>query len=81
MLTDTYEDAEFRRHLLLYDHDVGEVTEIGRFYSVRETCDTGFRCDLHPRWDHSGGRVCIDSSHRGDERQMYVVDVSEVVGD
>ena len=81
MLTDTYEDAEFRRHLLLYDHDAGEVTEIGRFYSVRETCDTGFRCDLHPRWDHSGGRVCIDSSHRGDERQMYVVDVSEVVGD
>jgi len=57
-----------------------ELVEIGRFYSLPETCNTGFRCDLHPRWGHSGRLVCIDSIHEAGERQMYVIDVSEVVG-
>lgn len=79
MLTDTYEDESFHRQLLLFDGDASELVQIGSFYSVRETCATGFRCDLHPRWDPSGTRVVIDSTHEGDERQMYVVDVSELV--
>ena len=37
------------------------------------------RCDLHPRWSPDGRRVCFDSVHGG-TRQMYVMDVSEVVG-
>ncbi len=36
------------------------------------------RCDLHPRWNRAGDQVCIDSLHDG-TRQMYVVDVSDVV--
>ena len=79
MLTDTYEDAESYRHLFLYDNDERELIRIGRYYSVPETCETGFRCDLHPRWGHSGNKVCIDSSHDGGERQMFVIDVSSVV--
>ena len=80
MLTDSYEDTDFNRHLFLYDHDRSELVEIGSFYSVPETCETGYRCDLHPRWGHSGNRVCIDSTHENAERQMYVIDVSSVVG-
>jgi hypothetical protein len=80
MLTDTYEDAAWHRHLFLYDHERQELTRIGRFYSLRETCSTGFRTDLHPRFDQAGTRVCIDSTHEGGERQIYVIDVSEVVG-
>ena len=80
MLTDTYQDEEFYRHLLLYDHEQQELFEIGRFYSLPETCDTGYRCDLHPRWGHSGNLVCIDSIHEQGERQMYLIDVSDVVG-
>jgi hypothetical protein len=79
MLTDTYQDEAFHRHLLLYDADERRLIEIGSFPTLPETCDTGYRCDLHPRWDHSGRRVCIDSNHEG-ERQMYVLDVSPVTG-
>ena len=80
MLTDTYEDADWDRHLYLYDHQEHDFIEIGRFHTVPESCETGFRCDLHPRWGYSGNLVCIDSTHERDERQMYVIDVRGVVG-
>lgn len=80
MLTDTYQDESFDRHLFIYDHQDGRRIEIGRFHSPPSTCNTGYRCDLHPRWDRSGTRVIIDSMHEDDERQVYVLDVSGVVG-
>ena len=79
MLTDTYEDEDAYRHLLLYDRDRSALVELGRFYSPPETNSTGWRCDLHPRFSHDGASVVIDSMHSG-ERQVYVLDVSEVVG-
>ncbi len=75
MLTDTYQDKESNRHLLLYDAEKNEAIEIGRFYSLPETCDSGWRTDLHPRWGHSGRLVCIDSTHEDGERHQYVLDV------
>lgn len=80
MLTDTYEDEDSQRHLLLYDDERGEAFRIGSFHSLPETCRTGWRTDLHPRWDPSGRRVVIDSTHEDAERHMYVIDVSELVG-
>lgn len=79
MLTDTYEDADSYRNLLLYDAREDRIVRIGRFYSLPETNSTGWRADLHPRWDYSGRSVCIDSTHTG-QRQMHVIDVSEIVG-
>ncbi len=55
------------------------LIEIGRFFSPPDTCSTGWRCDLHPRFDRSGTRVIIDSMHENDERQIYVIDVASVV--
>ncbi len=37
------------------------------------------RCDLHPRASRDGRRVCFDSAHEG-TRQMYLVDIADVVG-
>lgn len=79
ILTDTYPDpATAERTLLLYHPASGVRVDVGRFYSDPEL--TGeLRCDLHPRWNHAGDAVCIDSVHEG-SRQMYVVDVAAVVG-
>lgn len=77
ILTDTYPDAESKRHLLLYNVGDGGCVEIGRFYAPPQI--TGeIRCDLHPRWNRDGTQVCFDSVHEG-ERQVYVVDVSEAI--
>lgn len=80
MLTDTYPDRDNHyRTLLLYRLKDGLRVDIGSFYSPPEV--TGeLRCDLHPRWHWNGTQVCVDSVHEG-SRQMYVVDVSEVVAD
>jgi hypothetical protein len=78
ILTDTYPDRErSERTLILYLPDTNTRYNIGRFYSPREIGGE-IRCDLHPRWSRDGRRVCIDSVHER-ERQMYVVDVSDLV--
>jgi Tol biopolymer transport system component len=79
ILTDTYPDRErSERTLILYHPETGARVDVGRFYSAPEIGGE-IRCDLHPRWSRDGRQVCIDSIHEG-ERQMYVVDVSSVVG-
>jgi hypothetical protein len=78
LLTDTYPRTEPYRTLILYELRSGARTDIGRFYSPPEI--TGeIRCDLHPRWSRDGSQVCFDSAHEG-QRQVYVADVSGVVG-
>jgi hypothetical protein len=77
ILNDTYPDKESKRALYLYRPSDGRRVDIGRFYSPPAV--TGpFRCDLHPRWSRDGRKVCFDSVHEGD-RQMYRIDVGEVV--
>ena len=78
ILTDTYPDRErSERTLILYHPGTNTRVNVGRFYSRREIGGE-IRCDLHPRWRHDGQQVCIDSIHEG-ERQMYAVDVSQLV--
>ncbi|GHA35737.1 hypothetical protein GCM10007989_34700 [Devosia pacifica] len=78
MLTDTYPDAEHKRTLILFELSTGRRVNIGKFYSPPELKNE-IRCDLHPRWSRDGKQVSIDSAHEG-SRQLYVVDVSGVVG-
>lgn len=77
MLTDTYPDETDHRTLILYHWESGERIDIGRFYAPPTRWQ--IRCDLHPRWSRDGRHVCVDSVHEG-TRQMYVLDVSDVVG-
>ena len=77
ILTDTYPDAEDRRPLILFRPDDGRCITIGRFYSPPGLAEE-IRCDLHPRWNRDGTRVCIDSAHEG-QRQMYLIDVRDIV--
>ncbi|MGE4533619.1 hypothetical protein [Halomonas sp.] len=77
LLTDTYPDAETNiRKLLIFDTLEERAIEIGEFYTSALKKES--RCDLHPRWNHQGTQVCIDSVH-DNERQMYIIDVTPVI--
>lgn len=77
ILDDTYPDKERMQTLLLYRVADGKRIDIGRFRLPPQL--TGpYRCDLHPRWSRNGAQVCIDSAHEP-TRQVYVVDVSQIV--
>lgn len=76
LLSDTYEDGHQRRHLFLYDSLRRELLRIGDFASPFNR--NSFRCDLHPRFDESQGRVIIDSAHEG-QRHVFVIDIGALV--
>lgn len=75
LLTDEYPGPDGGQPLLLFNLQTGQRIEIGRF---KAPLSGEIRCDLHPRFNRDGTQVCFDSAHDG-TRQVYVVDVSEVV--
>jgi hypothetical protein len=78
LLTDTYPDADGSRSLILFEMATGRRIDIAQFFSPPEL--TGeIRCNLHSRWSRDATRVSIYSAHTG-ERQIYALDVSDIVG-
>jgi hypothetical protein len=78
VLCDTYPDKERRQNPYLYNVAAGKRYPLGHFYSSREY--TGeWRCDNHPRFSPDGRKVVIDSPHGGNGRQMYLIDISQMV--
>lgn len=71
MLTDTYADAGGTRQLRIWDDQRERLHELGSFDAPYES--TGYRCDLHPRWDRSETRVVVDAVQQGG-RQMFVLE-------
>lgn len=78
VLTDTYPDKDRMQTLMLFRPSDGTLATLGRFYQARPE-DNEWRCDLHPRWSRNGKYVCIDSKWSG-QRQLYLLDVSAIVG-
>ncbi len=78
ILNDTYPDKERLQHPYLYDTKTAARRALGHFASPKEYAGE-WRCDTHPRFSPNGKLVCIDSPHDGG-RQMYVIDISEIVG-
>jgi hypothetical protein len=78
ILNDTYPDETNHQTLMLYRVADGRRFDLARLPEPPKF-NGPFRCDLHPRWDRTGTRVCVDSTHEGDRRQVYVADVSSVV--
>ena len=76
MLTDTYATQSEYRQLILYDANKGQIYHLGKFHSRYN--NSGYRCDLHPRFSYDEKRVIIDSFH-ADYRQMFVLDISKVL--
>jgi len=78
ILNDTYPDQFDMRSLMLVRKSDAKIIDLGRFYSPKEKWWGEIRCDLHPRWNHDGTAVCIDSVHTG-SRQMYIIDLKGLI--
>jgi len=79
LLSDAYPDHDGYSPLYVCPWPDGVRQDLGRFRQPAHL--TGdVRCDLHPRWDRTGTRVCIDSAHADGVRQVYVLDVRSALG-
>lgn len=78
ILNDTYPDRERLQHPYVYDTQTARRVPLGHFHSPPEY--TGeWRCDNHPRFSPDGTKVAIDSPHGGNGRQLYLIDIGEIV--
>jgi hypothetical protein len=80
ILNDTYpyHNAERMQELYLYHVPTRRKVMLGKFHEPAEY--TGeWRCDLHPRCNQAGTKVFFDSTHGGSGRQMYMIDIENIV--
>ncbi|MBD3921517.1 hypothetical protein H8B09_22305 [Paenibacillus sp. PR3] len=73
IITDTYPNRERIASVYLCTEAgvQGEAKRIARVFAPFRY-DNDVRCDLHPRWNHAGDKICIDSVHEG-KRGLYVI--------
>lgn len=76
IVTDTYPDRARIQYIKVMNGDVRK-TEVNVFAKVFAPFkyDNDTRCDLHPRWNHKGDKICFDSVFEG-HRGMYYVDLN-----
>ncbi len=79
ILNDTYPDKERNQNPYLFHVATGKRCPLGHFQSAKEY-NGEWRCDLHPRFSPDGRKVVIDSPHGGEGRQLYLIDISGIVG-
>ena len=77
ILNDTYPDKKHNQHPYLYNVESGKRYPLGHFHSPPEYGGE-WRCDNHPRFSPDGRKVVIDSPHGGG-RQLYLIDISQMV--
>jgi len=79
ILNDTYPQGQDRlQELYLYHVPSNRKVVIARLHEPKEY--TGeWRCDLHPKCTPDGKKVIFDSTHGGNGRQMYIIDISGIL--
>lgn len=77
IVTDSYPDRARIASINLMDGNERkkESTTIARVFAPFKY-DNDTRCDLHPRWNHVGDKVCFDSIFEG-HRGLYIVDIEK----
>ncbi len=79
ILNDTYPQGDDRlQELYLYHVPTDKKVVLGRFHEPEEFSGE-WRCDLHPRCDQQGKNVFFDSTHNGGKRQIYKINIEEIV--
>ncbi len=78
MIADTYHDKNNYQNLYLFHMLTKEIVPLGHFYLPPEYRGGELRCDLHPRISRDGQSILIDSTHGGNGRQMYLIDIGNI---
>ncbi len=78
ILNDSYPDRQRLQHLHLFHIPTNRRVALGHFPLPPEY-QGEWRCDLHPCASRDGKSVIFDSPHEGG-RQVYLVDIREIVG-
>ncbi len=73
VVTDTYPDKRRMATVYVCDDVYGKIIVVAKVFSPFRY-DNDCRCDLHPRWNHMGDKICIDSAHEG-KREMYLINI------
>lgn len=76
IITDTYPNRRRIASVYLCTENDNRARRIARV-SAPFRYDNDCRCDLHPRWNREGTKICIDSVHEG-KRGLYVLPVPTV---
>ena len=69
VVTDTYPNRS--RVASVYVIGKGNIETVARVFAPFKY-DNDLRCDLHPRWNRAGDKVCFDSVFEG-RRGIYYV--------
>jgi hypothetical protein len=78
ILNDTYPQGEERlQELYLYQVSTNKKISLGKFHEPK-AFKGEWRCDLHPKANTDGRYVIFDSTHGGDGRQIYAIDISSI---
>jgi hypothetical protein len=78
ILNDTYPQGESRYQIpYLYHEKTNKRIDLGRFHEPK-AYKGEWRCDTHPRASNDGKLICIDSTHEGNGRQMYLIDLKDL---
>ncbi len=76
-LLDTY-PLQGCQHLVLYHRASQLFVPLARLKNTAQE-DTDYRVDLHARTSRDGRTVCIDASHEGLGRQMYIIPIGHIL--
>lgn len=79
ILNDTYPLGEERlQELYLFHVPTQRKVSLGKFHEPKEFKGE-WRCDLHPKTSQDGRFVIFDSTHGGDGRQLYKIDIGDLI--
>lgn len=81
IVTDSYPNRARVASINVMDGDERkkENTTVARVFAPFKY-DNDTRCDLHPRWNHKGDKICFDSVFEG-HRGLYCTDIKELYSD
>lgn len=72
-VTDSYPNRRRVQELSIYNLTFMQKKVIGQFYSPLKYVNE-YRCDLHPRWDRNGKKICIDTTCMG-KRSIGIINL------